>query len=146
VPAHTAAEAAHLPPVGTLFAAFLGNNPIQHLLDSSGTLATLPAHNVAVLTGTEFFPRTIAEAFSHGLVIVFTAAAAMAFVAAFASFFRGAAPARELSNRSSSRRLRSPGPQRDDVGRPAPSGAAVRGVPASAADDPVSHAEVVDRG
>ena len=96
VPAHTATQAANLPPVGTLFAAFLGNNPIQHLLASSGTLATLPAHNVAILTGTDFFPRTIASAFSHGLVIVFTAAAAMALVAAFASFFRGGTPSRQI--------------------------------------------------
>jgi MFS family permease len=96
VPAHTAADVASLPPVGTLFAAFLGNNPIQHLLQTSGTLATLPAHNVAVLTGTEFFPRTIAEAFSHGLVIVFTAAAAMALIAAVASAVRGQAPRRRF--------------------------------------------------
>jgi len=96
VPAHTATQAANLPPVGTLFAAFLGNNPIQHLLASSGTLAALPAHNVAILTGTDFFPRTIASAFSHGLVIVFTAAAAMALVAAFASFFRGGTPSRQI--------------------------------------------------
>jgi MFS family permease len=97
VPAHTAAEAANLPPVGTLFAAFLGNNPIEHLLQASGTLATLPAHNVAVLTGTEFFPRTIAAAFSNGLVIVFSAAAAMAIVAAIASALRGQVPHRETS-------------------------------------------------
>ena len=51
---------------------------------------------VAILTGTDFFPRTIASAFSHGLVIVFTAAAAMALVAAFASFFRGGTPSRQI--------------------------------------------------
>jgi EmrB/QacA subfamily drug resistance transporter len=96
VPAHTASQAAHLPPVGTLFAAFLGNNPIEHLLSSSGTLATLPAHNVEVLTGNEFFPRTIADAFSHGLNIVFFAAAAMAVVAALASVLRGSLPARQI--------------------------------------------------
>jgi MFS family permease len=39
VPADTAASVAHLPPVSTLFAAFLGNNPIQHLLEPTGVLA-----------------------------------------------------------------------------------------------------------
>ena len=35
VPAAAAERAAHLPPVSTLFAAFLGYNPIQHLLGAS---------------------------------------------------------------------------------------------------------------
>ena len=32
VSAHVASRVAHLPPVSTLFAAFLGYNPMQHLL------------------------------------------------------------------------------------------------------------------
>ena len=43
VPTSTAAQVAHLPPVSTLFAAFLGDNPIQHLLAPTGVLASLPA-------------------------------------------------------------------------------------------------------
>ena len=70
------------PPVSTLFAAFLGNNPIQHLLGPTGVLANLPAHNLATLTGTQFFPRVISAPFHHGLSIVFTAAAVMAAIAA----------------------------------------------------------------
>ena len=35
VPAGVAGQVATLPPVSTLFAAFLGSNPIQHLLGSN---------------------------------------------------------------------------------------------------------------
>jgi len=89
VPAHTAVALAHLPPVSTLFAAFLGNNPIQHQLAPTGVLATLPAHNIATLTGSRFFPELISGPFHQGLTIVFTAAAVMAAVAALASVLRG---------------------------------------------------------
>jgi MFS family permease len=89
VPADVAGNLAHLPPVSTLFAAFLGNNPIGHLLAPSGVLHSLPAHNVSVLTGKRFFPELISGPFHHGLVIVFGAAAGMAAVAALASAFRG---------------------------------------------------------
>ncbi len=89
VPASTAAQAAALPPVSTVFSAFLGINPVQTLLGPSGVLPTLPAHNRAVLTGKEFFPNLISAPFHHGLVIVFTAAAAMGLLAATASLLRG---------------------------------------------------------
>jgi MFS family permease len=89
VPATTAASVAQLPPVSTLFAAFLGNNPIQHLLAPSGVLSTLPASNVTTLTGTRFFPQLISAPFHHGLGIVFVVAAIMAGVAALVSLLRG---------------------------------------------------------
>ncbi|NMI01645.1 MFS transporter [Pseudonocardia acidicola] len=89
VPAGTAEEVAGLPPVSTLFATFLGNNPISHLLAPSGVLDTLPAHDVQTLTGTRFFPELVSGPFHHGLVIVFSVATAMALVAALASALRG---------------------------------------------------------
>ncbi|HEX3781470.1 MAG TPA: MFS transporter [Pseudonocardiaceae bacterium] len=89
VPAATAGSVASLPPVSTLFATFLGNNPISHLLAPSGVLNTLPAANVHTLTGNQFFPELVSGPFHHGLVIVFTAAAAMAVIAAIASVLRG---------------------------------------------------------
>jgi hypothetical protein len=89
VPADVAAGVSQLPPVSTLFAAFLGSNPIGHLLAPTGVLAQLPAHNVAVLTGTQFFPELISGPFHHGLVVVFSAAALMSLVAAVASLARG---------------------------------------------------------
>jgi MFS family permease len=84
-----ATNVAHLPPVSTLFAAFLGTNPIGHLLAPTGVLHTLPAANVSVLTGTRFFPALIAAPFHDGLTVVFTAAAVMAAFAALASLLRG---------------------------------------------------------
>jgi MFS family permease len=89
VPAPVASQVSHLPPVSTMFAALLGYNPVRNLLAPSGVLAKLPAHSVAVLTGKQFFPHLIAEAFHHGLVIVFTAAAIMSFSGAMVSLLRG---------------------------------------------------------
>jgi MFS family permease len=88
VPAVTADAVATLPPVSTLFAAFLGSNPVEHLLGPD-VLAGLAPADAAALTGTEFFPRLITEPFHQGLVTVFTAAAGMALVAAIASASRG---------------------------------------------------------
>jgi MFS family permease len=89
VPASIATQVSHLPPVSTLFAALLGYNPVRNLLAPSGVLSKLPAHNVAVLTGKQFFPNLIAAPFHHGLVIVFTAAAIMAVAGAVVSLLRG---------------------------------------------------------
>ncbi|WP_327071789.1 MFS transporter [Kitasatospora sp. NBC_01250] len=89
VPAATAQQVAALPPVSTLFATFLGNNPVGHLLGPSGVLHTLPAQNAHVLTGTRFFPELVSGPFHHGLVTVFGAAAVMALIGALASALRG---------------------------------------------------------
>jgi MFS family permease len=89
VPANVASQIGNLPPVGSLFAAFLGFNPIESLLGPTGVLAQLPQQNASVLTGKEFFPQLISGPFHHGLVIVFSAAAAMSVVAALASLLRG---------------------------------------------------------
>src|SRR5690348_16224215 len=89
VPAAVATHVSHLPPVSTMFAALLGYNPIQNLLAPSHVLAHLPAHNVAVLTGRQFFPHLISAPFHHGLVIVFTAAAIMSVTGALVSLLRG---------------------------------------------------------
>jgi len=89
VPLATASKIAHLPPVSTVFAAMLGYNPVRNLLGPSGLLHTLPAHNVAVLTGKQFFPNLISGPFHHGLMIVFTAAAIMSILGAAVSWMRG---------------------------------------------------------
>ena len=49
------AHVAHLPPVSVLFAAFLGYNPLQHLLGSSA-LASLPPSAAAQLTSRVLLP------------------------------------------------------------------------------------------
>jgi MFS family permease len=89
VPASVATHVSHLPPVSTVFASLLGYNPVQNLLAPYGVLSKLPAHNVAVLTGRQFFPTLIEVPFHHGLVIVFTAAAIMAVTGALVSLLRG---------------------------------------------------------
>jgi MFS family permease len=89
VPSAIAHQVAALPPVSSLFAAFLGVNPVQNLLGPTGVLATLPPANRAILTGTEFFPNLISVPFHDGLVVVFSVAFALAMVAAGASLLRG---------------------------------------------------------
>lgn len=89
VPAGTAHQVASLPPVSTLFATFLGNNPIGHLLGDGGTLDHLTAAQRATLTGHTFFPELVSGPFHHGLTIVFAVAAGMALVSALASALRG---------------------------------------------------------
>jgi MFS family permease len=89
VPASVAAHVANLPPVSTLFSALLGYNPVQNMLGPSGALAKLPAHNAAVLTGRQFFPHLISGPFHQGLIIVFSAAAAMSVLGALVSLLRG---------------------------------------------------------
>jgi MFS family permease len=93
VPAPAAHTIAGLPPVGTLFAAFLGFNPIQELLGPQ-ILGHLPAANAHALTGREFFPHLISGPFHDGLVIVFWLAIAMAVVGAGASLLTPKAPRR----------------------------------------------------
>jgi MFS family permease len=88
VPAAAVSSVANQPPVGSLFAAFLGYNPVQTLVGKD-TLSTLPVADQQTLTGREFFPHLIAQPFHHGLVIVFTLAIAMSIIGAVASLFRG---------------------------------------------------------
>lgn len=80
-------QIAQTPPVGSLFAAFLGYNPIGTLLGSQKD--TISQADWSTLTGKEFFPQLISQPFHHGLVIVFTVAALMSAVGAVASLFRG---------------------------------------------------------
>jgi MFS family permease len=89
VPANVAHQIATLPPVSSLFAAFLGVNPVENLLGPSGVLAKLPAENRATLTGKEFFPNLISVPFHDGLIVVFSVATALAVVGAIASLLRG---------------------------------------------------------
>ena len=86
VPASVAHDVANLPPVGSLFAAFLGYNPIAELLAPSGALRQ-PGVNADVLTGKTFFPHLITEPFHSGLVVVFMAAAVMMVIGLIASIF-----------------------------------------------------------
>ena len=88
VPAAAAHRAAALPPVASLFAAFLGYNPIKTLLGPA--LSQVPAARVHFLTGRSFFPSLISGPFHHGLAEAFTFALVACLVAAGASWMRGA--------------------------------------------------------
>ena len=89
VPVAIAHVIGSLPPVGSLFAAFLGYNPIQTLLGPTGVLSHLPASHVSVLVGKQFFPQLISGPFHHGLVIVFSMAIGVLLLAALAALRHG---------------------------------------------------------
>ncbi|WP_099023127.1 MFS transporter [Mycolicibacterium palauense] len=86
VSADVANHVADLPPVGSLFAAFLGYNPMAELLAPYHALHQ-PGVNVEVLTGKTFFPDLITAPFHTGLTVVFTAAAIMMVIGGIASLF-----------------------------------------------------------
>jgi MFS family permease len=87
VPASAASTISHLPPIGVLFAAFLGYNPMQQLL---GPLLNglSPAH-ASFVTGREFFPNLITVPFHDGIGIAFGFAIATGVIAAIASSLTG---------------------------------------------------------
>jgi len=93
VAAGVSPQAAHLvasePPIGSLFSAFLGYNPIKQLLGPTGALQHLPAQRVAYITGRSFFPRLIEEPFAGGLHLAFSFAALATVIAIVASAMRG---------------------------------------------------------
>jgi MFS family permease len=88
VPAATANDVAHLPPVSILFAAFLGYNPIAHLVGPH-VLGALSAHDQAALTGSAFFPNLISDPFRAGLHSAFAFAIVACLIGAAASLLRG---------------------------------------------------------
>lgn len=86
VSAPVAHDVANLPPVGSLFAAFLGYNPMAELLEPYHALQQ-PGVDAETLTGQTFFPHLITGPFHSGLVVVFVAAAVMMLIGAVASIF-----------------------------------------------------------
>ena len=91
--AGVAAAAARLvanePPIGSLFSAFLGYNPVKELLGPTGALQHLSASQAAYVTGRSFFPKLIEQPFSHGLHLAFDFAAGATVIAVIASALRG---------------------------------------------------------
>jgi MFS family permease len=77
------------PPIGSLFSAFLGFNPIQQLLGPTGALAHMPAQQAAYVTGRSFFPHLIQQPFADGLHLAFDFAAGATLIAVVASAMRG---------------------------------------------------------
>jgi MFS family permease len=83
-----AASVSHLPPVATLFASFLGYNPMQTLLGPH-VLNSLPSGQAQAVTGRGFFPHLISGPFHTALIYAFVFAIAACLVAAVACAFRG---------------------------------------------------------
>jgi MFS family permease len=87
IPVATATSISHLPPIGVLFASFLGYNPMKQLLGSQ--LGHLPASNASYVVGRQFFPHLITAPFHDGLGVAFGFAIAACLVAAIASALTG---------------------------------------------------------
>jgi hypothetical protein len=87
IPAATAAPISHLPPIGVLFASFLGYNPMRQLLGS--LLHHLAPAHAAYVAGREFFPHLITAPFHSGLGVAFGFAIAANVIAACASALTG---------------------------------------------------------
>jgi MFS family permease len=83
-----AARASRLPPVTTLFSAFLGYDPMETLLGRQ-TLGSLPPEQSRELAGRSFFPRLISAPFHDALVVAFGFSVAACLIAAAASLLRG---------------------------------------------------------
>jgi MFS family permease len=88
VNAHEAARISELPPVASLFAAFLGENPVEQLLGPH-VLNSLPHAQAAALTGRSFFPQLMTGPFADALSTAFIFSAVACLVAAAASWLRG---------------------------------------------------------
>jgi hypothetical protein len=91
VPANRIQAIAHQPPVSVLFSAFLGYNPIEHLVGAHvlAQISRLHPASAAALTGQSFFPQLISEPFRHGLAEALDFAVVACLVAAAASWLRG---------------------------------------------------------
>jgi len=81
-------QVSSLPPVSTLFASFLGYNPMQHLLGAH-VLSTLSPSARTTILGRKFFPKMIEKAFVSGLHPALDFAAILCAAAAVTSWFRG---------------------------------------------------------
>jgi MFS family permease len=88
VPLGAATQASHLPPVSTLFAAFLGYDPVAHLIGPA-TYGHLSAAQQASLSGRSFFPGLISAPFKEGLHAAFDFSIFVSLLAAAASWSRG---------------------------------------------------------
>jgi MFS family permease len=87
VPRAYAVKVSHLPPVGSLFAAFLGYNPMGTLLHP--VLPHLAPATAHYLTGHTFFPKLVSHPFASGIHEAFYFAAGCCALAAVASWMRG---------------------------------------------------------
>ena len=86
IPSQVADKISHLPPTSSLFAAFLGYNPMEVQLPAS--LAISEEARSVVFTES-FFPNILSQPFKDGVVIAFLLSAIISVLAAVASALRG---------------------------------------------------------
>jgi hypothetical protein len=84
-----AAQVAAEPPVASLFAAFLGYNPMGELIPADA-LHALTAAQQATITGPHFFPDLLSGPFMVGIKIAFTISLVLYLGAALASWLGAA--------------------------------------------------------
>ena len=80
-----------IPPTGALFAAFLGYNPVHAILVTlpATAVAAISPATITVLTGTTWFPTTLANAFMPSLRISFYIGALLSVIAAVLASMTG---------------------------------------------------------
>jgi MFS family permease len=81
----------NIPPTGALFSAFLGYNPVNAILSvlPAPIVAAIPQSTMTTLTGTTWFPSTLANAFLPSLRTSFYIGAIFCALAAILSALRG---------------------------------------------------------
>ena len=80
-----------IPPTAALFSAFLGYNPVESILAAlpPSITAIIPVSTLNILTGTTWFPSTLANAFLPSLATSFYIGAVISAIAAVLSALRG---------------------------------------------------------
>jgi MFS family permease len=81
----------NIPPTAALFSAFLGYNPVNAILSSlpASFVAHIPQSTLTQLTGTTWFPQTLANAFIPSLRTSFYIGAILSAIGAILSALRG---------------------------------------------------------
>jgi MFS family permease len=81
----------NIPPTAALFSAFLGYNPVDAILAAlpAPLVALIPHSTLNTLTGTTWFPSTLANAFLPSLRTSFYIGALLSIIAAILSALRG---------------------------------------------------------
>ena len=96
LPVNIATGVANAPPVASLFAAFLGYNPMGELIPADA-LHALTAAQQATITGPHFFPELLAGPFMVGIKIAFTISIVLYLAAAVTSWLGVGARKREAA-------------------------------------------------
>ncbi|QKQ99056.1 MFS transporter [Metallosphaera tengchongensis] len=80
-----------IPPTASIFAAFLGYNPVSAILSQlpASVASSIPSSVVSTITSNTWFPQAIAPAFMGALRTAFLIGAILAYVAAVSSALRG---------------------------------------------------------